>query len=259
MGGSGRIGRMAEDDRVRKNKDLFKVTYEKPDDYVFLVDEYKKKFELPMEDERALMERLPDDETCIQVATCIRVASCDDERYRDADFLPLMKKYFETVKNHSGVDFETRVAYFLLSIVAEFESIWTRSFTVEELVVKKTEVEGEEVPQGKTEDIYGLGEIPESLVAYAKGVLLEHLKTTQSWQDIKDVNDLMSRVTEYVDEEVESDSSYLKVADCGEFVRVVEERRSDFEKMGEETKGELKRFDSLKRLVTQPRHEDGAE
>ena len=106
--------------------------------------------------------------------------------------------------------------------------------------------------------MYKLGPVPQELIAWAKGTMVEHLKTTQDWRDLKDVNDLISRATENVGmgEEgkmIESESTYLKIADCVDFVEVVKKRRDEFEKMGEQAERELKRFDGLRKLVNQPR------
>jgi len=197
-------------DERSENQSLFEVKYETPGDYKGLADELKDRFKLPTPDETTFLERLPDDQSCLQVAVCLRVTASSNEEYMDASFLPEMKKYFDLVRNPKARDFEARVAYFLLGTVADREEgIWKRKYTDEEARIRTRAmagVEGEEIPQGESFDNYGIGEVPKDLVEYAKKVLLDHLETTESWEDLHDVDDLLTRVMEWFQFDSETDS-----------------------------------------------------
>jgi|CXWL01.1.fsa_nt_gi hypothetical protein len=227
----------------------------KPEDYRRLADKYKQLLSSPAG--RILLGSMTGVDDCWPLATCLRVTASDNPEYEDKEFVPVVKRYFESVKNAEGQDSETRTAYFFLTMVADRESGWKTEYSQEDtfgqLVTEKTD--GVEIPQGKPGDVFKLGPAPQELIAWAKKTMIEHLKMTKDWRDLKDVNDLMMRAMKWIEKGVESEDTYLKIADCADFVEVVEKRRDEWKKtVGKEMEMELGRFDGLKnKLVNQPR------
>lgn len=194
---------------------IFEVRREKPEDFDDLF------LDIGMKMEKKVL-KLSDDvkkdaAMCSEIALCLRLASSDNLRYRNkTNFVEEVKKYFEELKNPSGPDLGYKVAYFFLGTTADFDDGWHRVYTEDEHHILRNITGGldnVEIPQGEKGDPFGLGEVDRELVEYFKKYLMEHRKTTNNEAEMKMFKDIVARTAEYEDENVDSNSTFLKLSD----------------------------------------------